>query len=72
MVNYIVWGSWGAIFLALELPAVFGLVPWNSLSRTVWNLQVHHEWLTLPLIGGLAILAVHLVRGKSVQEGDKE
>lgn len=28
---------WTVAFLALELPAHFGLVPWRTLSSTVWN-----------------------------------
>ena len=27
---------WTAVFLAFELPAHYGLVPWYTLSRTVW------------------------------------
>lgn len=28
---------WSAAFLGLELPAHYGLVPWLTLSSTVWN-----------------------------------
>lgn len=28
---------WTCLFLAFELPAHYGLVPWYTLSRTVWN-----------------------------------
>lgn len=28
---------WTVVFLILELPAHFGLVPWLTLSLTVWN-----------------------------------
>lgn len=32
------WGLavWSTAFFALELPAHYGLVPWPTLSRTVW------------------------------------
>lgn len=28
---------WTCAFLALELPAHYGLVPWSTLSQTVWS-----------------------------------
>jgi uncharacterized membrane protein len=69
--SYIVWAVWFALFATLELISVFWAgCPWRTLSRTVWNLQQNHEWLTVPLIAGLAVLSVHLIRGRSVQEGD--
>lgn len=45
---------WTGVFLAFELPAHFGLAPWYTLSRTVWNGE---EWW--PPVG--AIVAVFTV-----------
>lgn len=75
--GYVVWGGgWIALFLVLELSAVLfpGLVPWPSLSRTVWNLRDRSNGgTTLIVIGGLAALAFHLAfQGVKARKESKE
>ncbi len=65
-----IWGAWFLLFVLCELPAVANVTPWPSLSATVWGLQQRWDWTTIPIIGGLAILAVHLIRAKGVAQGD--
>lgn len=63
-VSSAVWLSWMAIFAALELPAVYGKVPWKPLSDWTWQLEgvpkfgQGVQWIVLI---GLAVLLVHLV-----------
>jgi hypothetical protein len=60
--SWIVWGLWGLAFVLLEIPAVFGLTPWKTLSSTVWDLiQRTNGIAAIAVVGGLAVLAVHLV-----------
>ena len=72
--NYIVWGAWLALFCVLESLAVFWSgCPWNSFSRTIWDLQVRYGApVTLAVVSILGILVVHLVRSKNLSEGDRE
>ena len=72
--NYIVWGSWLALFCVLEgLAAFWSGCPWNTFSRTVWDLQV--KWgtpITLGILFVLSVLIAHLTRFKNLTEGDRE
>lgn len=62
IVSYLVWGCWLALFAVLELLAVFGLVPWRTLSGTVWDLIGRTDGVAaIAVVAGLAVLAVHLV-----------
>ena len=71
--NYIVWGSWLALFCVLEGLAVFWAgCPWNSFSRTIWDLQVKYGApVTLGVLFVLGVLIAHLVRSKNLSEGDR-
>jgi hypothetical protein len=68
--NLTVWGGWLALFCVLELLGVFSRAPWTSFSRAVWDAQARWEFLTIPVVAILAILASHLIRLKGIQEGD--
>lgn len=57
----LIWlGLWGGAFLALELPAHFGLTPWPTLSSTDWTAEADWEPVRLLGIVFLAVLAAHL------------
>lgn len=55
-----VWGAWLALFLTLELPAAFHLVPWLTLSRTSWQAEQWWEPVRLLLEVFLAVLLLHI------------
>jgi hypothetical protein len=63
------WGYtlWGALFLFFAIPellaAILGKhVPWPTLSETVGNLIGDtNGWAAIAIVGGMAILLVHLV-----------
>jgi hypothetical protein len=70
--SWIAWGAWFAAFAVLELLAVFGVVPWKTLSATVWDLIQRTDGIAaIAVVAGLAVLAVHLV-APSVFERKKE
>ena len=74
--SYLIWGAWLALFCVLEgLAAFWSGCPWNTLSRTVWNLQTVRyvgTAVTLLVLFVLSTLITHLPRFKNLSEGDKE
>jgi hypothetical protein len=70
--SWLVWGLWFLSFVILELLAAFGVVPWKTLSTTVWDLiQRTNGIAAIAVVAGLAVLAVHLV-APNVFEKKKE
>ena len=59
--SLLVWAGWLLLFLALELPALFNKVPWESLSSTSWTLEDDWHPLQFVFMFGLAVLLVHIV-----------
>lgn len=59
--SYLIWGLWFALFLALELPAAFGLTPWRTLSSTAWALEGLGSAVKVIFLAGLVVLTVHIV-----------
>ena len=57
----IVWGSWGLLFVVLELLAVFANVPWPTLSSEAWHLQTLSDAIRILVLAGLCVLVAHLV-----------
>lgn len=51
---------WTVVFLAFELPAHFGLVPWFTLSRTVWNGEAWWPPVTAFVLAFTLVLLGHL------------
>lgn len=76
MTSWIVWGGWLALFCVLEgLAAFWKGCPWDTLSRTVWDLQgVRYAGtaVTLAIVFVLSTLLTHLVRFRNVSEGDRK
>jgi hypothetical protein len=70
--SWLVWIlGWLGAFCLIEGLAVFWKnCPWNTFSRTVWDAQTRWDFLTVPIVAVLAILASHLVRLRGIQEGD--
>lgn len=64
--SLIIWGLWITLFLALEMPAVFGAAPWHTFSTTS-TFVIHRTGRIGAFIvpAGLAILAVHFVAPKT-------
>lgn len=62
----LIWAAWLALFLALEIPAACGVVPWDTLSQTSWLNEVSHPWLRPLLVGFLVGLVVHIGYGASL------
>lgn len=63
-VSSAVWLGWLGAFGVLELLAIWGKVPWSSMSAWVWQLE--RLWAPLPwlVIVALALLMVHLSTGR--------
>lgn len=59
----LVWALWLLLFLALEIPAACGVVPWDTLSQTSWINEHLHPWLKPVLTGFLIGLVVHIGYG---------
>ena len=63
--SYAIWGAWMGAFAALELPAAFvggGHIPWLTLSSTTHDLVKRSSGVAaIFIVGGLAVLTVHLV-----------
>lgn len=63
--SYVIWGLWAFAFTVLELLAAFHVVPWRTLSSTVWDLIQRTNGVgAIFVVAGLAVLAVHLVAPK--------
>jgi uncharacterized metal-binding protein len=72
-ISYLIWGSWFAAFAVLELLAVFNVVPWDTLSSTVWDLiQRTNGTAAIAVVAGLAVLAVHLVAPSVFERAKKK
>lgn len=71
--NVVVWfGGWLGLFCVLEALAVWWPgCPWDTFSRTAWDLQARWDFLTIPVVAILAILASHLIRMGGIAEGDR-
>lgn len=57
--NLTVWGGWLALFLVLEFLGLFRVVPWITLSETVWTWEHRFKALALLIAGGLFVLILH-------------
>jgi hypothetical protein len=69
--GWVIWASWLIIFLALEIPAAFWKnCPWPTFSTTTFSLQARWDFLTIPVVAILAILASHLIRFQSIQASE--
>lgn len=56
----LVWVGLLVAFLAFELPAAFGWVPWQTLSSTSWGLESWWSPFTLLFEVFLAVLLLHI------------
>lgn len=61
--TYLIWGGWLALFLVLELLAVFHAVPWVPLSDMAWHLERLSDVFRWVFLIGLAVLMTHIVTG---------
>jgi hypothetical protein len=59
-----VWLGWLGLFVALELPSLWGRVPWSTLSAFVRGLEATHPMLPYAIATAFAMLTVHLVVGQ--------
>ena len=62
-----IWVAWLAIFLGLELPAVFKVTPWVTLSSTSWGLEQWWSPFRLIFEVFLAVLLLHICFRLSAQ-----
>ena len=77
--SLLIWGTWGALFLGAELAAWRDLVPWNTLSWTIWQIMARSVVLALAIVGGMFVLLLHFAIGfpnrgrfkKQRTEGDR-
>ena len=51
---------WTGVFLAFELPAHFGLVPWYTLSSTVWRGEAWWPPVAFLVLAFTLVLLGHL------------
>ena len=61
--TYLIWGAWLALFLILELLAVFHVAPWVPLSDMAWHLEKLSDVFRWVFFLGLSTLLVHIVSG---------
>jgi hypothetical protein len=59
--SYIVWTAWIALFLLLELPGLWRLAPWVTLSETAQHVEHTYPIVRAALFGFLSGLLVHIV-----------
>jgi hypothetical protein len=61
--GYIVWGALLVLVLVPELLAFFGrsFIPFPGIARTATNLSARRPWVSMIILAGMAVLAVHLV-----------
>jgi len=57
----LVWLLWLGVGLVLELLALSGHAPWNSLSEFVWGIEALNPILRWVFLFGFALLLVHMV-----------
>ena len=60
-ISLCVWGIWALLFVTLETLALCDLVPWNTLSWTVWQLQARSGFFSITIAGGLFVLLLHFI-----------
>ena len=71
--SYSIWGSWFLAFVVLELLAAFKVVPWRTLSSTVWDLIQRTNGIgAIAIVAGLAVLLVHLVAPQVFEKAKKK
>jgi hypothetical protein len=59
--GYVFWGSLGAFILTTEaLAAFWSGFPIPTLSWTVGQLELHHHWFKLIVVGGLVVIATRI------------
>lgn len=66
----LIWALWLLLFLALEIPAALGLVPWYTLSHTSWVNEHIYPWLRPILWGFLVGLATHICYGTQLWKAE--
>jgi hypothetical protein len=59
--SYIAWSSWFLAFVVLEFLGYFRVVPWVTLSETVWKLESVADLFKIIFLAGLVVLTVHIV-----------
>ena len=69
--GWLIWLGWLLTFCLLESAAVWLHAPWPTFSRFIWGAQARWDFLTVPVVAVLAILASHLIRFKGIEEGDQ-
>lgn len=80
--NIIVWVApgWLFYFCVIEAPAAFKAqterwfgwrVPWDTFSRFIWDAQARWDFLAVAVAALFGILFSHLLRGRSIEEGDR-
>lgn len=67
-----IWIAWGVVaFLALEIPALFDLVPWNTFSWTFAQIVARNRFLALIAVAFVVDLAIHLTTGWPTRPGTR-
>lgn len=59
--SYAVWAAWIILFLLLELPGNFRVVPWVTLSETSWHAEHTYPVVRALLEAFLIGLTIHIV-----------
>jgi hypothetical protein len=71
--NLGIWGSWIALGFGVReiLALTWDDCPWDTFSRFTWDIQARWDFATVIVVAVLGILASHLIRFKSIREGDR-
>ena len=70
--SLVVWVAWGVVaFLALEIPALLDLVPWNTFSWTFAQLVARNKFVALIAVAFVVDLAIHLTTGWPDRKGTR-
>jgi hypothetical protein len=61
LIGYLFWGSLGAFILTTEaLAAFWSGFPIPTISSTTGQLEEHHHWVKLIVVGGLTVIAFRI------------
>lgn len=61
--GFVYWGGFWILiaFLAAELLGYYGIAPWPTLSRTVWNSEEVSPWVGVTVFATLVFLGAHFL-----------
>ena len=59
--GFALWGILAVVVFVFEMLGLADTNPWPTLSQTVAHLQDAHDWVRMPILAGLVVLAARIV-----------